>query len=156
MDSFSRDLSLRFRNFFNKDPGHWIPACVGVGVSITATITDPKTHAHLAFVDVVTMPLNMADTVWILRLCSPQVHNTVNWHRSCTFSSIKSEIPAFTAPGTASNSKCSSPVNMEGCVREVLGEHTILGWLRGNLKKSQLFNSSHTARVKISVLFTKK
>ena len=100
---------------------------VGVGISITATITDPETHAHLAFVEVVTVPLNMADTVWTLTLCSTQVHTTVNRQGSCTFSTVESEIPAFAAPGTASDSKSSSPGNMEGCVREVLGKQTVLG-----------------------------
>ena len=55
------------------------------------------------------------------------VHNTVNWQRSCTFSAVESEIPAFAAIITAIDSKNTSPVNMEGCVREVFSEHAVLG-----------------------------
>ena len=61
MDVLSRDLSLRFWNFFNKDPRHWLPAGVGVTFSITTTITNRESHAHLAFVDVVAVPLNISD-----------------------------------------------------------------------------------------------
>ena len=91
--------------------------------------------------------LDVSDAVRILRFCSPQVHNTVNWQRSCTFSTVESEIPAFAAPGTASDSKSTSPVNMEGCVREVLGEHTVLNKRKeireiDNSFQMKLFSSS--------------
>jgi len=66
MDVLSRDLSLRFGNFLNKDPGHCIPACDGVSISITSTITNPESHAHLAFVNVVTVPFNIVYAVNIL------------------------------------------------------------------------------------------
>jgi len=97
MDISSRDLSLRFGNFLNKDPGHWIVSCVGVITStVSGAISDPESHAHFAFVDVVTVPLNMADTTGIQVTSSfPQVHNTVNWKGAWTFSTVKSEIPAF-------------------------------------------------------------
>ncbi len=133
-----RDLSLRFPNFFNKDPGHWIPPCVGVIISISGTITDPESHAHLASVDVVTVPLNIVYAENILSFWFPHVHNTVNWQGSCTFSTVESEIPAFAAIVTAIDSKNTSPVDMEGCVREVLGEHAVLGKIR-KMRTSQLF-----------------
>ena len=97
MDALSQYLGLRFRNFFNKDPGHWIPACVGVKISISRTITNPESHTHPAFVDVVTVPLNMADTKEIFITSFPHVHNTVNWKRGWTFRTVESEIPAFAA-----------------------------------------------------------
>ena len=79
MDVLSRDLTLRFRNFLNNDPGHWIPACGGVITSsVSGTISDPESHAHFAFVDVVTVPLNMADAKGIFTTSFPHVHNTVN------------------------------------------------------------------------------
>jgi len=56
----------------------------------------------------------------------PQVHNTVNWKGACTFSTVESEIPAFAAAVTAVDIKNASPVNMEGSVREVLVEQTVL------------------------------
>ena len=126
MNVLSRDLSLRFGNFFYKDPGHCIPACVGVIISISSTIADPESHSHLPFVDVVTVPFNMADTLGILRLNCPQVDNTVNWQRSWTFCTVEREIPTLAATGATVDSKGASPVNMEGCVRKVLREHTVL------------------------------
>ena len=127
MDVLFRDLSLRLRNFFNKDPGHWIPACLGVITStVSGTISDPESHAHLAFVDVIAVTLNIVDAVNILTLCLPHVHKTVNWQRGCTFSTVESEIPAFAATVTASNTKYTSPVNMKGCVREFLSENAVL------------------------------
>ena len=79
MDVLSPDLSLGLRNFFNKDPGYWIPACVGVITStVSGTISDPESHAHLAFVYVVAVPLNIVDAVNILTRWFPHVHNTVN------------------------------------------------------------------------------
>ena len=78
MDVLPRDLSLRFRNFFNKDSGYGIPACEGVITStVSGTISDPESHAHLAVVDVVTVPLNMADAMEIFTTI--HIHNTVNW-----------------------------------------------------------------------------
>ena len=123
----SRDLNLGFRNFFNKDPGHWIPACVGVITSaVSGTISDPESHAHLALVDVVAVPLNMADAMETFTTSFIHVYNTVNWKRTWTFSTVESEIPAFATAVTAGDSKNASPVNMEGSVREVLGEQTLL------------------------------
>ena len=76
-----RNLSLWFRDFLNIDPRHWLPASEGIVTisTIWLTITDPESNAHLAFVDVVTVTLNMADTGRIKRLHTTQVHNTVNW-----------------------------------------------------------------------------
>ena len=124
MDASSRYLRLRFRNFFNIDSG--IPTCVGVDISIAGTIAHPESHAHFAFVNVMTVPLNMANAVNILILSCFHVQNTINWQRSCTFSTIESEIPAFAAGVTAVDSKNASPIDMEGSVREVLGEQTLL------------------------------
>jgi len=62
------------------------------------TISNPESHAHLAFVDVITVPLNMANPVQIaFTLAYPHVHNTVNWQWTCAFSPVESEIPAFAA-----------------------------------------------------------
>ena len=73
-----RHLGLSLGNFFNEDPGHRLPARVGVTRCATRTITNPKSHAHLSFVNVVTMPLNMANAVKILSVALPHVHHTVN------------------------------------------------------------------------------
>ena len=90
-----------------------------------ATIANPESHANLPFKDVVTVPLDMADTVRILS-CPTQVNDTVNWQGTRTFSTIESEIPAFATVATLSYSKYSSPVDMQGGVRKILGEYAFL------------------------------
>ena len=117
---------MRFRNFFNIDPGHRIPACIGVSIFITGTIAHPESHAHFAFVNVVAVTLNMADTVNILILSCLHVHKTINWQRSCAFNTVESEMPAFAAAVTGVDSKNASPIDMEGSVREVLGKRLAL------------------------------
>ena len=139
----SRDLSLRFWNFFNKDPGHGIIACVGVITStVSGTISDPESHAHLAFVDVVAMPLNMADAMGIFTASFIHVHNTVNWKGAWAFSTVESEIPAFAAIITAEDSQSASPVNVYRCVREVFEEHTVL-WKKddNNIPENDYFDN---------------
>ena len=130
----SRDLGLRFRNFFNKDPRHRLPASVCVSLSTKSTITNPESYAHLAFVDIVTVPLNISDAVPILTVALPHVHNTVNWQGSCTFSTVESKIPAFATRGASVDPEGTSPVNMEGCVRKVLEENAVLN--RNNNNKN--------------------
>ena len=123
-----RNLSLCFRDFFDIDPRHWLPTSVGIVIisAVWLTITDPEPHAHLAFVDVVTVTLNMADTVRILRPSSTQVHNAVNRQGTWTFSTVEGEIPAFAAGGASIDPKGSSPRNEKRCVGEVLAKHTLL------------------------------
>ena len=70
--------TLSFRNFFNEDPGHRLPARGGITSDSMLTITNPESHAYPSFVNVVTMPLNMANAVKILSVALPHVHNTVN------------------------------------------------------------------------------
>ena len=71
-------LSLCFRNFFDKDPGYWIPSCVAISVPISVAIADPESHAHRSFGYVITVSLDMADTENIIRASLFQVHNPVN------------------------------------------------------------------------------
>ena len=60
-------------------------------------ISDPKSHANLSFVDVITVPLNMADAVEIFITARRHVDNSVNGQRSRTLSAIESEVPTFAA-----------------------------------------------------------
>ena len=73
-----RHLGLRLGNFFNEDPGHRLPARVGVTRWSTSTITNPESHAHPSFVNVVAVSLDMANAVKILSIALPHEHNTVN------------------------------------------------------------------------------
>ena len=105
-------LSLRFGNLFNKDPWYWIPSCVPISVSISVAISDPESNAHLSFVNVVAVPLNMADTMEILTSACLHVSYSVNGQRSRTLSAIESEVPTFAAAITAVNPQRTRPVNM--------------------------------------------
>ena len=119
-------LSLSFRNFFNKYTGHWIPSCVAISVSIGSAVADPESHAYLSFVDVITVPLNMADAMEIFITACLHVDNSVNRQRSRTLSAIESEVPTFAAVIAVVNSQCTRPVNMKGSIRKVFGENTVL------------------------------
>ena len=90
-------LSLSFRNFFNKHTGHWIPSCVAISVSIWSAVADPESQANLSFMDVITVPLNMADAMEIFITACLHVDNSVNGQRSRTLSAIESEVPTFAA-----------------------------------------------------------
>ena len=119
-------LSLSFRNFFNKHTGHWLPSSVPISVSKWSAVADPESHAHLSFVDVITVPLNMADAMEIFITARRHVDNSVNGQRSRTLRAIESEVPTFAAAIAAVNSQCTRPVDMKGSIREVFGENTIL------------------------------
>ena len=119
-------LSLSFRNFFNKYTGHWIPSCVAISVSIWSAVADPESDAHLSFVDIITVPLNMADAKEIFITACLHVDNSVNGQRSRTLSAIESEVPTFAAVIAAVNFQYTRPVNMKGSIRKVFGENTVL------------------------------
>ena len=76
--------------------------------------------------DVITVPLNMADAMEIFITACLHVDNSVNGQRSRTLRAIESEVPTFAAAIAAVNSQCTRPVNMKGSIREVFGENTIL------------------------------
>ena len=71
-------LSLCFWNFLYEDAGHRMPSSEGVIVStIPMAFTNPESHAHLSFVDVITVAFNVADAMRVLRFAG-HVHNTIN------------------------------------------------------------------------------
>ena len=131
-------LSLSFRNFFNKYTGNWLPSCVAISVSISGAIADPESHANLSFVDVITVPLNMADAMEIFITARRHVDNSVNRQRSRTLCAIESEVPTFAAAIAAVNSQCTRPVNMKGSIRKVFGENTVLQKIQKNWAKNLL------------------
>ena len=53
-------------------------ASEGITSDFMLTIVNPESDAHLSFVNVVTMPLNMANAGKMLSVALPHVHNTVN------------------------------------------------------------------------------
>ena len=90
-------LSLSFRNFFNKYPRHWLPSSVPISVSISVAIADPESNTHHSFLNVITVPLNMADAMEIFITACFHVDDSVNGQRSRTLSAIDSKVPTFAA-----------------------------------------------------------
>ena len=88
--------------------------------------------------DVITVPLNMADAMEIFITACPHVDNSVNGQRSRALSAIESEVPTFAAAIAAVNSQCTRPVNMKGSIRKVFGENTVLQKIQKNLAKNLL------------------
>ena len=68
--------------------------------------------------DVITVPLNMADAMEIFITACPHVDNSVNGQRSRALSAA--------AAIAAVNSQCTRPVNMNGSIRKVYDENTVL------------------------------
>ena len=99
---------------------------MAISVSIGSAVTDPESHAHLSFMDVITVPLNMADAMKIFISTCPHVDNSVNGQRTRTLGAIESKVPTFAAGIAAVNSQCTRPVNMKGSIRKVLGKNTFL------------------------------
>ena len=76
--------------------------------------------------DVITVPLNMADAMKIFITARRHVDNSVNRQRSRTLSAIESEVPTFAAAIAAVNSQCTRPVNMKSSIRKVFCKDTVL------------------------------
>ena len=69
---------MSFGNLLYEYAGHRIPSCVGVIVSIVPfAFTNPESHAHLSFVDVITVAFNVADAMRVNSF-AVDVHNTIN------------------------------------------------------------------------------
>ena len=79
MDAPLKVLSLSFGNLLYEDAGHRFPSSVGVIVSMTVPIafTNPESHAHLSFVNVITVAFNVADAMRVYSFAE-DVHNTIN------------------------------------------------------------------------------
>ena len=88
--------------------------------------------------DVITVPLNMADAMEIFITACRHVDNSVNRQRSRTLRAIESEVPTFAAVIAAVNSQYTRPVNMKGSIRKVFGENTVLQKKTKNLTENLL------------------
>ena len=88
--------------------------------------SNPETHSHLSFVNVVTVTFNMAVTMKIVVLPSLHVKRAFDGARRAALGAIKGEIPTATAAVTSMNPEVTSKVDMEGSVCEVLHELAVL------------------------------
>ena len=89
-------------------------------------LSNPKSHSHLSFLNVVAVTLNVAVTVKIVVSSSSHVECTVNSSRRAALGSIKGQIPATTAVVTKANPEVTSIVDVEGGVRVFLHKVTVL------------------------------
>ena len=125
--SYDACLLLSFRYFFNEDTIHWMPTSVGVSKLMACdALSNPESHLHLSFLNVIAVTFNVAVTVKILVSACIDIVCTVNSSRRAALGSIEVEIPATTASVTYANSEVTSIVDMEGRVRVFLYKVTVL------------------------------
>ena len=122
---FPTSLLLRARNFFNDQTGHWIPACVAIGVSISCTISNVDSNSDFALVYVVTVALNEARSVVVFVFISdPQ--RCVNRQGTTALGAVKSDEPSLAAVTTPSQIEVSLVNSTESSIILGLNELTIL------------------------------
>ena len=95
---------------------------------------NPESHAHLSFVNVVAVTLNMAVTMQILDgiLASLHVKCTFNRSRDYAFSAIESEIPAAATAVTVVDPEGASKEHVKFSLGVIFDEFTML--LRREIK----------------------
>ena len=121
---FPTSLLLRARNFFNDQTGHWIPACVAIGVSISCTISNIDSNSDFALVYVVTVALNPG--LWLFSPVFP-IHSTASIGRGSTaLGAVKSDEPSLAAAATPSQMEVSLVNSTESSVILGLNDLTIL------------------------------
>ena len=90
-------------HLFNEDPGH-SPASVRVSILVASVaVSNPESHSHLSFVNVVTVTFNMAVTMKIVVLAGCHVERAVDRPRRAVLGAIEGEIPTATAVVTSIN-----------------------------------------------------
>jgi len=108
---------LSFWHLFNKDPGHFGPACGRISILVAlVAVSNPESHSHLSLVNAIAVTFNVAMTVKIVAPSGSHVECTVNRPRRAALGAIEGEIPAATAAVTVVNPEVTSKVNMEGSV----------------------------------------
>ena len=99
--------------------------------------SDPESHAHPSFVNVVAVTLDMAVTMQILRGVFAIVHVecTFNRSRDSAFSAIESEIPAAAAVITVVDPEVASKEHTKCSVGVIFNEVTVLSKKEEKKKK---------------------
>ena len=95
---------------------------------------NPESYAHLSFMNVVAVTLNMAVTMQIFRgiLASLHVKCTFNRSRGSAFSAIESKIPAAATAVTVVDPEIASKEHVKCSVGVVFNKFTVL--LRREIK----------------------
>ena len=121
-------LSLWGRYFFHVDPGYWVPACVSISGSKAFAITDPESHAHDAFVDLLTDAFYLTNSVQIFPAAGSvdHVNDSINGCWSWALCAIEGEIPPSAATMTAVETKNSIEKDSQPSFGWLLAEKAFL------------------------------
>ena len=121
-------LSLWGWYFFHIDPGYWVPACVGISDSIVGTFTDPESHAHDAFGDLLTDTVYLTHTQQILfvRISMKHVDDSINGLWSWALCAVEGEIPPAAATMATVETKNSIKKHSQRGISRLLAEKAFL------------------------------
>ena len=118
-------VSLGRRDFFNDQTGHWIPAWIAIGVSISCTISNIDSNSDFALVYFVTVALNQRGSVVVFVFISDPQH-CVNRQGTTALRFVESDEPSLTAVSTPSHIDVTLVNNTKSSVILDLSELTIL------------------------------
>ena len=135
-------LSLWGRHFFHVDPGYWVPACVGISDSIADTITDPESHAHDAFVDLLADSFYLTNSVHIFLVVVSMKHvdDSINGLWSWALCAVEGEIPPSAAAMTIGNAKIPIVKDSQSGIGRLLVEKAFL-WKLVKKKESTIITT---------------
>ena len=121
-------LGLWRRNFFHVDPGHWVPLCLCISGSKAFAITDPESHAHEAFVDLLTDAFYLTNSVqiFLVAVSVDHVDDSINSCWSWALYAIKGEIPPSAASMTIAESQVTIVKDTQPGFRRLLLENAFL------------------------------
>jgi len=103
------------------------PACVNVSKLVArGTFSNPESHSHLSFVNVVAVTFNMAVAVKVVANSFCHVECTINGPRRAALGAIKGKKPTTATAITVVSPEVTSKINMESSVCVVLHEFTAL------------------------------
>ena len=125
--------SLRGRHFFHVNPWHRVPPRITISISKAIAVANPESHAHSAFVDVLTDSFDMTRAVQIFCTCSLlHVDHGISSCWSRAFCAIKGEIPSLATVVAVIDPKLATEVDTQTWVVWRFLKNTFLFERRGN------------------------
>ena len=110
--------------FFDHQAGHWIPACMTVGVSKSSTVSNVDTNTDFSLVNVVTVAFYWPRSVVRLRIAS-HPPNDFNRQWIAALGAIEGDEPSLTA-ASAVQIKVALVNHTESSIIFLLFENAIL------------------------------
>ena len=132
-------LGLWGRYFFHVDAGYWVPTCLCISGSKAFAITDPESHAHHAFVDLLTdaFYLTNSEQIFPAAVSVDHENDSINGFWSWALCAIESEIPPSAATMTAVETKNSIEKDSQPSFGWPLAEKAFLWKLIRKEKKTR-------------------